>query len=327
MPGISKDFLQQFAADHGFTISHVGKVGVTFLTDDPALDVIVRTDHVSAFNSVWPGVTVPGKGIMLTKSAVCWFRYFGGTHFVSDDPAAYPGQFGRFPEVFAGRSILIRHFAPEQMLPVESIVRGNLFIEGNGAVEYREKGTICGIKLPAGIKSGWEPPVPLFTPTDKSETDDNLPFPAMVKLLGQERAETVRDTSLTLFRKARERMLLYGLLLADTKFEFAWDGDQLTIVDEIFSPDTTRAWDALAFYNQGKIVSTDKQILRDYINASGWKKGGDVPPPPLTEELVERTQNAYIKFYLTVKAATTGVNPADYDATLEADIAREKAVL
>ncbi len=88
----------------------------------------------------------------------------------------------------------------------------------------------------------------------------------------------MRDTSLTLFRKARER--IYGLLLADTKFEFAWDGDQLTIVDEIFSPDTTRAWDALAFYNQGKIVSTDKQILRDYINASGWKKGGDVPPPP-----------------------------------------------
>ena len=325
--GMSKAFLRQFAQENGFTIAHEGKVGITFETDNPQWRVIVRSDHVSAFNSVWPGVTVPGKGVMLTKSAVCWFKFFGNTHFVTDDIGQYPGPFARYREVFEGRSILCRHFSREQMLPVEAIVRGNVFLDGNGMAEYKAKGSICGITLPPGIQNGWAPPAPLFTPTDKSETDDNLDWAGLESILGAAMAAQLRDTCLQIFSRARERLLLYGLLLADTKFEMAADGGKLVIVDEIFTPDTTRAWDAHTFFSSGKIVSTDKQILRDYIAASDWNKVEGAAPPPLTGDLVEATQRAYVKFYLAVKAATEGVSPKQYYATIEEEVDQTLAAL
>lgn len=321
--GLTKKEIVQFAESHGFSICHIGKIGVVLDTDEPDLKVVSRGDEVSAFNSVWPDVTVPGKGEILTQAAASAFNYLQklgyDSHFVTDDVSFFPGTFKDYP-MFNHRSMLVQYYPDSSRLPVEAIVRKNIFLGGNGAVEYKEKGTICGIALPSDIPDGWESKVPLFTPTDKSDKDENITFRKLVSLIGYKEASQLRTMALDIFCHMRSLLLPYNALLADTKFEAALRGDRLIIIDEVFSPDTSRLWDAQQYSFSKNIVSMDKQVLRDYITASSWKKGGEIPPPILTEELLVQTVNAYAKFLLTMKAATEGIHPKDFFATLDQNV-------
>lgn len=268
-----------------------GKVRDIYQPSDEHL-LIVACDRISAFDHVLP-TPIPSKGCILTRMSNFWFdrtKDLVPNHLVDPNPGPewYP-EWDWYSKDLEGRTVLVRRLQP---LAVEAIVRG--YLSGSGWKEYRESGKICGLDLPAGLRESDRLPEPIFTPSTKAQSghDENITFEDTVRLLGQDLAEQVRETSLALYRFAAEYALERGLIIADTKFEFGLDdGGELVLIDEILTPDSSRFW-PLESYEPGRAqASFDKQYVRDYLESIRWDK--NPPAPPLPDDVVKKTVEKY----------------------------------
>ena len=251
--------------------------------------VIVASDRLSAYDRILP-TPIPGKGRVLTGLSTFWFRTLASAvphHLVSDDPRSYPAPFDRHADRLSGRSMLVRR---AERIDIECVVRGHL--TGSGLREYRAHGAVCGIALPSGLGDGARLEPPIFTPATKAEAghDENIDFDEMSRRVGRETAEALRERSLAIYGEARARAWERGLVLADTKFEFGRVGGEITLIDEILSPDSSRYWDR-AEYEAGRLLAFDKQFVRDWLDRSGWDH--EPPAPALPDEVVRRTAERY----------------------------------
>lgn len=266
-----------------------GKVRDIYETDDYLL--IVATDRVSAFDVVLPD-GIPGKGQVLTQVSGFWFGQLADLvphHLISLEVADFPAVCQPYRDQLAGRSMLVEKAEP---LPVECIVRG--YLAGSGWKEYGQTQSVCNIRLPAGLRESEELPAPIFTPSTKApegEHDENIAFDAVERLIGTSLAEQVRDISLALYRRALALAKTKGFLLADTKFEFGLKDDQLLLIDEVFTPDSSRFWRADIYQPGTAQDSYDKQIIRDYLLSINWDK--KPPAPHLPAEIIERAAARY----------------------------------
>ena len=254
--------------------------------------LIVATDRLSAFDVVLP-TPIPDKGRVLTQLSLFWFdllRDVIPNHVVS--ATEFPAPFDAYREDLAGRSMLVRKTAP---LPIECVVRG--YVSGSGWKDYLATGGICGIALPAGLRESDRLPAPIFTPATKAATghDENISFERAAALIGDERAQQVRDVSLEIYRRAAEYAEPRGILLADTKFEFGLLGDELIWIDEALTPDSSRFWPAAQYKPGGPQPSFDKQFVRDYLESIHWPK--TPPGPELPPEVVGATRDKYREAY------------------------------
>ena len=265
-----------------------GKVRDIYEVDD--LLLIVATDRVSAFDVVLPN-GIPGKGKVLTQISLYWFREMEDiveNHLVASEVDEYPAVLKEYRDVLEGRSMLVRKAEP---IPVECIVRG--YLSGSGWKEYRERGTVCGIRLPEGLVESARLPEPIFTPSTKAEEghDVNITFEEMAGIVGRELAERLKDLSLRIYRKAADIAERKGIIIADTKMEFGLHKGKLILIDELLTPDSSRFW-AVKDYRPGRSQeSFDKQIVRDYLLTLDWDKRP--PAPPLPDEVVRKTAERY----------------------------------
>lgn len=253
--------------------------------------LFIATDRISAFDVIM-NQPVPEKGSILTKISVYWFKnttHIVPNHFVTDEPSEYPEECKKYSEILEGRSMLVRKCKP---LPVECVVRG--YLAGSGWKEYKEKKTVCGIRLPNGLTEFSKIPAPIFTPSTKAESghDQNITFEEMKSLIGEELAEKVSRISIELFNFASEKLEKSNLILADTKFEFGLnENNELLLIDEVLTPDSSRFW-LKEHYGPGQPqYNFDKQILRDYLESINWNK--QPPPPVLPDEIIEKTAEKY----------------------------------
>ena len=266
-----------------------GKVRDIYGIDDFLL--MVATDRLSAFDVVLPD-GIPGKGKVLTGISAYWFKKLEnmiGNHMITDDVSKYPASCRKYKDILAGRSMLVKKAAP---LPVECIVRG--YISGSGWKSYKKNGQICGIKLSEGLKESDRLAEPVYTPSTKAETGDhdiNVDFNETIRILGKKRAEKLRDLSIAIYLKGAEQALKKGIIIADTKFEFGIYNDEIILIDEVMTPDSSRFW-PLSSYASGKAQkSYDKQYVRDWLISSGWDK--KAPGPVLPREVIEHTSETY----------------------------------
>ncbi len=269
-----------------------GKVRDIYATDDAL--VLVATDRISAFDSVLsPGI--PGRGEILTRLSTFWFRRFADrvpNHLLATDLADFPTPFKNHPEL-AGRSVFVRRLEP---IPVECVARG--YLSGSGWKEYSADGTVCSIRLPQGLTESARLPEPIFTPATKATDghDENISFERMVGIVGEETATRLRDLTLELYGAAADYARECGIIIADTKFEFGFDGDgRIVWMDEALTPDSSRFWPADDYQPGRPQASFDKQYVRDWLEASGWDK--EPPAPTLPPEVVEGTLSRYREAY------------------------------
>jgi phosphoribosylaminoimidazole-succinocarboxamide synthase len=253
--------------------------------------VILASDRLSAYDSVLP-TPIPGKGVILSLLSGWWMRTLAACaphHLVSDDPRAFPAPFAAHADHLRGRAQLVRR---ARRVDIECVVRG--YLTGSGLKEYRASGTVCGIALPAGLADGARLEPAIFTPATKAESghDENVSFERMVELAGRETAEAMRERSLAIYEQARVRAWSRGLVLADTKFEFGFVAGALTLIDEALTPDSSRYWDR-GEYEVGRLLSFDKQYVRDWLDQAGWNH--ESPAPPLPEDVVRKTQERYLE--------------------------------
>lgn len=254
--------------------------------------LLVATDRISAYDVIMRQA-VPEKGKMLTRISLFWFDVMSSiipNHVVESSVSKYPGNCRAYADQLEGRSMLVKKVEP---LPVECIVRG--YLSGSGWQTYRKDGTVCGITLPKGLRESDKLPEPIFTPSTKGEPgehDENISFEETVGLIGNERAEQIRDISLAIYKKGAALADAKGIIIADTKFEFGLDDDgNLILIDEILTPDSSRFWPKEGYAPGGPQPSFDKQYLRDYLNSIDWNK--EPPPPDLPEEVIENTRLKY----------------------------------
>ena len=269
-----------------------GKVRDVYRIDDRLL--IVATDRISAFDYVL-GTGIPDKGRVLTQLSIFWFDFLKDltpNHFLSGRIADYPAPLLRYRDQLEGRSMLVKR---ARMIEVECVARG--YISGSGWKEYREQGTVCGIPLPRGLRESERLPEPIFTPATKAQTghDENISFQQASSLIGEDLANKVRDLTLALYTRAAEYALTRGIIIADTKFEFGFAGDELVLGDEVLTPDSSRFWPAESYSPGGPQVSYDKQFVRDYLESIHWNK--QPPAPGLPAEVAEKTGEKYRQAY------------------------------
>ncbi len=259
--------------------------------------LIVATDRISAFDHVLP-TPVPDKGRILTQLSAFWFahtRAVVANHVITTDVAEMPPVLRAQAALLDGRAMLVRR---ARRLDVECVARG--YLAGSGWKDYSRDGAICGVRLPAGLTEGSSLPEAIFTPASKvaSGHDQNITFDAVVALVGAPLAERLRATTLALYEHARAYAAGRGLILADTKFEFGLisgaPGDDLMLIDEALTPDSSRYWDA-GEYARGNLVSFDKQFVRDYLTRIGWNR--EPPPPALPPDVVAATRLRYLDTY------------------------------
>jgi phosphoribosylaminoimidazole-succinocarboxamide synthase len=263
-----------------------GKVRDLYESNDPEhndLILIVATDRVSAFDHILTP-TIPNKGVYLTELTNWWFEQLGVANHVSQ---ALP-----VPHSVTGRGTVAKKL---EMFPIECVVRG--YLAGSGYQEYLEHGTVCGIKLPAGLQFGDKLPEPIFTPAYKApqgEHDENISFERAAELVGEQNAASLRDFSIFIYNKAAELAERAGLILADTKFEFGVDHSTnlLTLGDEVLTPDSSRYWSKAAWERGERKDSFDKQIVRDWL-AAHWDKDSKTEPPRLPSDVVMNTLARY----------------------------------
>ncbi len=273
-----------------------GKVRDLYFVDESRM-IMVASDRISAFDVVF-AQPVPDKGRILTSISAMWFRalrdsglqkkYNFRDHLLSDRVADFPPPFCNEPG-FAGRSLLTRRTG---RIDFECVVRA--YLAGSAWKEYSASGQVCGIQLPAGLQLGSPLPELIFTPATKAplgEHDQNISFEQMQTAIGAPLAERLRTVSLAIFRFAAERMHSQGILLCDTKFEFGRMGDELYLIDEALTPDSSRYWDAGGYRVGESPPGFDKQFVRDYLESIGWDKRP--PPPELPAEVIERTVRLY----------------------------------
>ena len=267
-----------------------GKVRDIYETEEHLL--IVATDRVSAFDVVLPD-GIPGKGRVLTRLSRFWFAYLKAVvpnHLVSVEVEDFPPACRPYREMLTGRAMLVTKAKP---LPVECIVRG--YLAGSGWQEYRATRTICGLALPPGLRESERLPEPLFTPSTKAPAgthDENISFAAVEQLIGRELAAQIRDLSLALYRAAHAFAHTKGFLLADTKFEFGLREGQLLLIDEAFTPDSSRFWRAEVYQPGAPQESYDKQLIRNYLISLGWNRRPPAPhlPPEIIAQAAARYQ-------------------------------------
>jgi len=276
----------------GLPLFKKGKVRNVFEVEDKLL--IVATDRISAFDFVLPSLA-PFKGAVLTQLSRFWFDYTSlvcPNHLVAAEVDDFPPVLREFREILDKRSMLVQKTS---VVPIECVVRG--YLSGSGWKEYKAGGKIGGMKLPSGLRESDRFPEPIFTPSTKADVghDENISFKDMEKTVGSALAKKIRKVSLELYNKASLHALSEGIIIADTKFEFGLIGDDLILIDEIFTPDSSRFW-PLAEYAPGKgQPSFDKQFVRDYLETTGWDKKSD--PPVLPAEIIAKTSEKYLEIY------------------------------
>ena len=269
----------------GLKLLKRGKVRDMYDLGDKLL--MVATDRLSAFDVVLPN-PIPDKGIILTQISLFWFKIMEpiiANHVISSTAEDYPEACQPYAEALHGRSMLIQKTEP---LPVECVVRG--FISGSGWKAYQETSSICGIRLPKGLKESDELPQPIFTPSTKAELGDhdiNINFEEAARIIGQALAEKVREISLAIYQKGAELAAEKGIIIADTKFEFGRIGDDIILIDEVLTPDSSRFWPKETYKPGGAQKSFDKQYVRDHLNSLDWNK---TPPGPSLPESVINTK-------------------------------------
>ncbi|MDR1926468.1 MAG: phosphoribosylaminoimidazolesuccinocarboxamide synthase [Endomicrobium sp.] len=256
--------------------------------------LIVASDRISAFDHVIPTL-IPNKGKVLHKLSMFWFDFLQEivpNHIITGDFDTFQPSLKRY-EYLRDRSMIVKK---ADRVDIECIVRG--YIAGSGWKEYQKSQTVCGIKLPAGLKESSKLPEPIFTPSSKEEGgkhDENISFEESVKKVGRETAESLSRISIKLYNKISEYSLSKSIILADTKLEFGFYDGQLILIDEIFTPDSSRFWEADE-YKEGKPQdSLDKQYVRDYLESIKWDKSS--PAPELPKDIVEKTVGKYISAY------------------------------
>ncbi len=256
--------------------------------------LFVATDRISAFDVVMPN-GIPHKGEVLTQISYFWFAQtenFQPNHLLARAEEPLPANLRPFTRQLARRSMLVKKAKP---LAIECVVRG--YLAGSGWKEYRERQTVCGIQLPAGLKESSELPEPIFTPATKAETghDENISFEEAVKSVGADIAEQARKASLKIYNFARDYARKRGIIIADTKFEFGLLDGQVLLIDEVLTPDSSRFWPADQYQPGKGQPSFDKQFVRDYLETLDWNK---TPPGPLLPpEVVARTESKYLEAY------------------------------
>jgi phosphoribosylaminoimidazole-succinocarboxamide synthase len=267
--------------------------------------LMIATDRVSAFDVVMPN-PVPDKGIILTQISLFWFDIMQPliqNHVVASDVKDYPKICRPYADALQGRSMLVKKAQP---LPVECIVRG--YISGSGWKEYMDAGSICSIPLPEELKESQQLPEPIFTPSTKAELgehDINIDFKEAANLIGKARAEKIRDLSVAIYKKGADLADKKGIIIADTKFEFGSVGDDIILIDEILTPDSSRFWPKESYSPGGPQKSYDKQYLRDYLNTLDWDK--KAPGPVLPEDVIANTRRKYLDALTQLSGSSHGL--------------------
>jgi len=267
-----------------------GKVRDIYTLDDALL--LVSTDRISAFDWVLP-TGIPDKGRVLTQISAFWFDMLGvANHMLSTDLKQMGLPAGVDPAPFDGRSMLCRK---ANVVPIECVVRG--YLDGSGWKEYQQNQTVCGVSLPDGLVRCSQLEQPIFTPATKEDTghDVNISFEQMCDIIGTEVASALRDKSLDIYRRGADYASQRGIIIADTKFEWGWVDDELILIDEVLTPDSSRFWPADKYTPGQGQPSYDKQFVRDWLEGTNWDKNSE--PPALPEPIVTQTRAKYIEAF------------------------------
>ena len=270
-----------------------GKVRSVYDLGDQLL--FVASDRVSAFDVILPQ-GIPHKGEILTRLSEFWFNQTTdiiGNHFVTSDVNLYPEVCKEYADDLAGRSMLVKK---AELLPVECVVRG--YIIGSGWKDYQQTGAICGIELPEGLNLADKLEQPIFTPAFKAEMgdhDENISFERMIEIVGAEKANYMKDISMKMYEYGRDFAATKGIILADTKFEFGLVGDDIILIDEVLTPDSSRYWPKEDYQPGVSPPSFDKQIVRDYLAGLTWDK--NQPAPNIPNEVIDRVSKRYQEVY------------------------------
>ena len=277
----------------GIKLHSRGKVRDVYEVDGDRL-LIIATDRLSAFDVVM-AEGIPYKGRVLTQLSCFWFSFFRDavpSHFITANVAEYPAELQPFADQLEGRSMLVKKSQP---FPIECVARG--YLAGSGWKDYRATGAVCGVKLPPGLTESAKIEQPIFTPATKAVTghDENISWEQTVEIVGKTAAEKLRDSTLDLYRRAREYAEGRGILIADTKFEWGRRGSEILLIDEALTPDSSRFWPKEGYQPGRPQPSFDKQFVRDYLESLHWPK--QPPPPPLPSDVVEKTSAMYREAY------------------------------
>jgi phosphoribosylaminoimidazole-succinocarboxamide synthase len=269
---------------------HSGKVRDLYRLPDGRL-LMVASDRISAYDYVLDS-TIPDKGEILTRMSLWWFERLADlvpNHVLSTD----------VPDAVRGRAVVCE---PLRMFPVECVARG--YLTGSGLVDYRTSGAVCGVPLPHGLEDASRLPEPIFTPATKAavgDHDENVSYDVVARVVGEDAASRLRALTLDVYRRAEEIAKDRSIILADTKLEFGTGAgdDQIVLADEVLTPDSSRFWPADAWQPGRPQPSYDKQFVRDWLTspASGWSKDSGDAPPPLPDDVVERTRSRYVEAF------------------------------
>ena len=274
----------------GLELLNRGKVRDMYEMGDDLL--IVATDRISAYDSVL-GSGIPMKGKVLTQLTLFWLDFLSDitpNHLITADPAEMGPEGEANRDVLEDRSMLVDR---ADVVPIECVVRG--YLAGSGWREYKENGTVCGIELPSGLQQADQLPAPIFTPATKAETghDENIDFDRAKDIAGEDVADALRERSLAIYQKASNYAAERGIIIADTKFEWGFVDGELTLIDEVLTPDSSRFWPVETYKPGQSQYSFDKQFVRDWLDESGWDH--TPPGPPLPDEVVEKTTERYLE--------------------------------
>jgi len=268
--------------------------------------LMVATDRISAFDVIMPD-PIPDKGVILTQISLYWFEIMKpiiANHVVSADVSEYPAVCRPYAETLRGRSMLVKKTDP---LPIECVVRG--YISGSGWKSYQESGSVCGIPLAAGLQESDRLPEPIFTPSTKEELgahDININFEETVKRIGHEHASMVRDLSLAIYKKGTEMANQKQIIIADTKFEFGLVGDDIILIDEVLTPDSSRFWPKESYQPGGAQQSFDKQYVRDHLISINYNK--QPPGPELPDDIIRNTRKKYLEALIHLTGDSCGLD-------------------
>jgi phosphoribosylaminoimidazole-succinocarboxamide synthase len=278
----------------GLTLNRRGKVRdvyeIALDSGEPAL-LIVATDRISAFDYVL-GTGIPDKGKVLTQLSAFWFERMGDLvphHLIATDTAAFPAAARPHDDVLRGRTMLCRRTEP---IPIECVARG--YLSGSGWKEYQQTGHVCGIELPRGLKESDRLPEPIFTPATKAESghDVNISQEEAGRIAGSDLIARLKALTLEIYRRGCEHAESKGIIIADTKFEFGVVGDEVVLIDEVLTPDSSRFWPREQYEPGQGQPSFDKQFVRDYLESIRWNK--QPPVPALPDDVVQRTREKYV---------------------------------
>jgi len=276
----------------GLTLARRGKVRDVYDLGKHLL--IVATDRISAFDHVL-GSGIPDKGKVLTQMSAFWFDHIGDVlphHVLAVDVDTFPVATRPFKDILRGRSMLVRKTTP---LPIECVARG--YLSGSGLKDYQKTGAVCGVALPPGLVDSSRLPQSIFTPATKAESghDENISEQQAGEIVGHDLVKRLHDLTLSIYERGVDHANTVGIIIADTKFEFGFDGDTLILIDEVLTPDSSRFWPKDEYTPGRSQPSFDKQFVRDHLEAIGWNK--QPPVPSLPDDVVTRTREKYLEAY------------------------------